>query len=154
MTLLSQGPSQEPASRKEKSSLGLSRRAAFPNSFGRGNRAMEPRKSNHGSTDMFLTASLEHLDYLDALARQLCADVVITSKSDAFSKMMKETLQLSRPILFVMGANGRQVAQYALLLDQTTVENLCLSNLVDAVRAAAKARNQSIMENKEVDHVG
>jgi hypothetical protein len=92
--------------------------------------------------DMILAASLDRLEDLDVIAEQSRADVVIASESDAFSKKMQDLLEASRPTLFVIGADGRHVTQYALLLDQHTVEDISLSNLVDAVRAAARDRGQ------------
>ena len=92
--------------------------------------------------DMILAASLDRLEDLDVRVEQLRADVVIASESDAFSKKMQDLLEPSRPILFVIGADGRHVTRYALLLDQHTVENVSLSNLVDAVRAAARDRGK------------
>jgi chemotaxis response regulator CheB len=89
--------------------------------------------------DMILAGHIDNLENWDLAANQLQADVVITIENRKNTERVKQMLvDASKPILFVIRKNGRQVTHHAVLLNETVLDDVSLPNLVDALRAAAK----------------
>lgn len=110
--------------------------------------AMEPllgqivRRAVGAEPDMVIVGSVERVERLPTVAKQLRPDVVIMGQSDELpsDKVMQLLSEQVRPKLLVIGANGRNITRYLLALDQLVIEDVSPSDLVEAVRAAAKAR--------------